>query len=58
MGILTARMSLYHMHICCLQKPEEAIRSHLELQKVVSHHVDNRNQTWDLWKNSQCLYQV
>jgi hypothetical protein len=25
----------------------------LELQSVVSHHVDASNQTWVLWKNSQ-----
>jgi hypothetical protein len=39
--------------------PLEARRGHqspprLELQMVVSHHMDAGNRTWVLWKSSQC----
>lgn len=53
MGVLLARISLYHLQAGpgsqkVLDPPV------LELQIVVIHHVCARNQTWVLWKKSQC----
>lgn len=44
---LPACMCVRYMHACYLWRPEERVRSlELQLQIVMSHHVDAGNQTW------------
>lgn len=44
-------------HVCMVpQKTEEGMHGSLEVgfQTVVRYHMDAKNQTWFLWKNSTC----
>lgn len=47
---------MYEYFACAAFVPV-AMETHslgLKLQMVVSHHVGDGNQTWVLWKSSQC----
>lgn len=46
MDVLTAYMSVYHMHAYSPERPEECVRSpSTEVRDDCSHHVNVRNQT-------------
>ena len=52
-----AYMYVCVLHVCLYpRRPEKDVGSlKLELQTVVSHHMEAGNQTQDLWKSSQCF---
>lgn len=50
-----ACVHMYHACAWCPQRPEEWVRSELELQAVVSLHLGAENGTGVPWGNSQCF---
>lgn len=56
-GALDVCMSVYHVHVCCLWKPEESMGSLvLDFQLFVSYHMGAGVWMQIIWKSRHCFY--